>query len=260
MNIVLRINRKIRREIRSRLGPRRVCNICETSFRGGFLPLPAKYLDNLKRTGNRYTIKDAETLNYKEYTCPFCQSSDRDRLYAFFLERQLAGDRTYNVLDFAPAPGLGKYLRGRKNVKYRSADLFMEGVDDKVDLMDMHIYPDNSFDFFVCSHVLEHVDDDKKAMKELFRVLKPGGFGIAMVPIVLPLEEIDEDPTVTDPDERWRRFGQEDHVRSYSRKGFIERLTGSGFKVEQLTVKDFDVNSFILHGISVKSVLYIVKK
>jgi SAM-dependent methyltransferase len=260
MNILNRINRKVRRELRSRLGPRRECNACHTTFRGGFLPLSPMYLDNLKKAGNKYTIEDAETLNYKEYMCPHCQSSDRDRLYALYLDAKMAKDKVYHILDFAPAPALGKYLKQQKNVRYRSADLFMEGVDDKVDLMDMNIYADNTFDIFVCSHVLEHVDDDKKAMKELFRVLKPGGFGIAMVPIVLPLEKIDEDPTVVDPTERWRRFGQEDHVRAYSKQGFIDRLAEARFAVEQITVADFSKSQFLLHGISLNSVLYIVRK
>lgn len=260
MNIVTRLNRKIRREIRSLIGPRRECNICKQSFRGHFLPLPPKYLENLKRTGNKYTIEDAETLNYKEYTCPYCQSSDRDRLYSLYLNTHLNKDKVHNLLDFAPAPALRKHLKEQVNITYRSADLFMEGVDDKVDLMDMNIYPNNTFDLFICSHVLEHVADDKKAMKELYRILKPGGLGIAMVPIVLPLQFIDEDPTIVDADERWRRFGQEDHVRSYSRDGFIERLTQAGFTVEQLTVNDFSAKQFVFHGISIRSVLYIVRK
>jgi len=242
------------------IGPKRKCNVCNTDFRGKFDPLPEKYLDNLKRTGNKYTIEDAETLNYKEYGCPYCLCSDRDRLYCLFLDNNLNEGEKYYFLDFAPAPALGKNLKGRSNIRYRSADLFMPEVDDKVDLMDMNIYNNDTFDAFVCSHVLEHVTDDKKAMKELYRVLKPGGFGIAMVPIVLPLQFIDEDPGVVDPDERWKRFGQEDHVRAYSREGFIERLKAAGFIIEEHTVSDFRKEQFILHGISPRSVLYIVRK
>ena len=73
----------------------------------------------------------------------------------------------------------------------------MENVDDKVDITDMTIYPDNHFDFFICSHMLEHVFDDRKALRELYRILKWGGQGILVVPIVLSIDEIDEDPSVT---------------------------------------------------------------
>ena len=260
MNIINRINRKVRRELKSLMSPKRECNVCNTKFRGNFVPIHQMYQENLKRTGYKYNFDDAETLNYKEYSCPYCKCSDRDRLYWLFLNKQLHGNRKYTVLDFAPAPALTKNLKNRLNVKYRSADLFMEGVDDKVDIMDMNIYPDSSFDVFICSHVLEHVTDDRKAMRELNRVLKVGGFGIAVVPIILPLEFIDEDPSIIDPDERWSRFGQDDHVRSYSKQGYIDRLAEAGFLIEQLTAKEFGLKQFILHGISPKSVLYIVRK
>ena len=105
----------------------------------------------------------------------------------------------------------------------------MAGVDDKVDISNMWLYDNNQFDFFICSHVLEHVPDDHKALSELHRILKPGGTGILMVPIILGLEEIDEDPFETDESERWRRFGQHDHVRVYSKEGFLKRARDAGF-------------------------------
>ena len=214
----------------------------------------------MAESGYPYGFDDAETLNYKEYNCPNCKSLDRDRLYALFLEKELGKDKNYDLLDFAPAPGLRKRLKEYPNVRYRCADLFKEDVDDKVDIMNMNIYPDNSFDVFICSHILEHVEDDKKAMRELYRVLRPGGFGIAMVPIVLHLQTMDEDISITDPLERWRRFGQDDHVRLYSRSEFIKRLSATGFHVQQVSSKDFDANDLALYGISPTSVLYIVRK
>jgi SAM-dependent methyltransferase len=260
MNIIKRINNKIRREIKSAVGPKRFCNVCNTQFRGGFEPLSPKYEEQAKRTGYRYKFSDAETINYLEYSCPFCDSSDRDRLYALYLDRYLKAGVVYNTLDIAPAPALKNLLKMDSRIRYRSADLLMDDVDDKVDLMDMHVYKDEIFDIFICSHVLEHVRDDKKAMKELYRVLKPAGFGIMMVPIILSMEEIDEDINVADPDERSRRFGQEDHVRLYSKQGFMDRLNNVGFKIEEFTVTNFGIKSFLLRGISPKSVLYIVKK
>jgi ubiquinone/menaquinone biosynthesis C-methylase UbiE len=136
----------------------------------------------------------------------------------------------------------------------------MEGVDFVVDVTQMDEIPSNSYDMFICSHVLEHVDDDRKALSELFRILKPGGRGILMVPIVLKLEEIDEDPAITDEATRWRRFGQYDHVRLYSKAGFTQRIQDAGFTLHAHGVEYFGQDVFVECGISPKSVLYIGHK
>ena len=260
MNLAKRVVHKIKRELISVAGPKRNCNVCGTSFRGKFIPLSDMYFQKTREAGYPYTADDAETINYREYECPVCHCSDRDRLYALYLESHLEKNKKYKLLDIAPAQALREKLQKNSLIQYRSSDLFMEDVDDKIDLMDMNIYPDGSFNIFICSHVLEHVPDDIRAMRELYRVLSQDGFGIAMVPIVLPLKEIDEDIHVTDIKERWRRFGQGDHVRLYSKKGFVERLQKTGFKVTEITIKDFSLEDFILHGISPKSVIYIVAK
>ena len=124
----------------------------------------------------------------------------------------------------------------------------------------MHIYREHQFDFFICSHVLEHVKDDRSALRELYRILRQGGRGILMVPIDLSVERIDEDPNCSDPAERWRRFGQGDHVRKYSKQGFIDRIVEAGFELEQLGVQEFGIEQFVIHGIAPQSVLYIVRK
>jgi SAM-dependent methyltransferase len=149
---------------------------------------------------------------------------------------------------------------GGREFSYRTADLFMDAADDRVDITDMKVYPDASVDFFICSHVLEHVADDRKALGELRRILKPGGRGILVVPIVLTIDEIDEDPSVTDPAERWRRFGQGDHVRLYSKSGFLARVREAGFDVHQLGREHFGGETFERHGITEQSVLYVVEK
>jgi ubiquinone/menaquinone biosynthesis C-methylase UbiE len=115
----------------------------------------------------------------------------------------------------------------------------------------------NTFDGVICSHVLEHVPDDVEAMREIYRVLKPGGWAILMAPINLTRAEIDEDFTVEDIAERWRRFGQDDHLRVYSKKGYMGRVQESGFKLLELG-KDY-FGEFELHrcGITQKSILYL---
>jgi len=92
-------------------------------------------------------------------------------------------------------------------------------------------YPDNSFDAILCHHVLEHIPDYRKALEELFRVLKPGGWAIIQVPIEPDRKETYQDESVTSPSERERLFGQADHVRKYGRD-FILRLHHAGFPVQ----------------------------
>lgn len=239
------------------------CPVCNSRVYA-FEPLPAYFIENPKKYGWPFKDEDAETCNVHGYLCPSCQASDRDRLYALYLQdylKQLQPKELIKFVDFAPSVPLSRFIRKlRPEISYRTADLFAEGVDDKVDIMDMKIYGDNSVDCFICSHVLEHVIDDNKALKELYRILKPGGRGILMVPINLSLTEIDEDPTVIDEGERWKRFGQNDHVRLYSRNGFIERTRDSGFLVHQCNRDFFGPDVFARTGITDQSVLYVVEK
>jgi SAM-dependent methyltransferase len=243
------------------------CPVCNSRVRE-FQPLGEYYAENAKRYGFPFKIEEAETCNHLGYLCPSCQASDRDRLYALYLQDYLAGVKANNaisIVDFAPSAPLSDFIRkqiarSRKNISYRTTDAFAEGVDDKVDITALKVYRDNQFDFFICSHVLEHVLDDRKALRELYRILKSGGRGILMVPIILTIDEIDEDPTVVDEGERWRRFGQNDHVRLYSKKGFVERVKEAGFVIYQYDRDFFGKELFARNGISNQSVLYVVEK
>jgi glycosyltransferase involved in cell wall biosynthesis/SAM-dependent methyltransferase len=238
------------------------CPVCKEKIQA-FAPLNSYYEENWKKYGFLYNLEDFETLNSSNYFCPKCGASDRDRLYALYLTQILSQDPSripIKILDFAPANALKHFLLNYSIVDYKSADKFMEDVDFVVDIADMKIIDQEAFDFFICSHVLEHVADDYKALSELYRILKPGGSGILMVPINLRIEKIREDPSLTDIGERWRRFGQDDHIRLYSKKGFIDRVQGAGFTITQYGVDYFGEEVFSLHGISSKSILYLVKK
>ncbi|MEW6107736.1 MAG: methyltransferase domain-containing protein [Nitrospirota bacterium] len=136
----------------------------------------------------------------------------------------------------------------------------MGNVDDQIDIMDMKIYRDNSVDMFLCSHVLEHVGDDKKAIRELHRILKSDGCGIIMVPILLSLKDIYENPNITSEGDRWKHFGQKDHVRIYSKVGFVARLEESGFEVDQLGINYWGKDVYDKSGLTPQSVLYVVYK
>ena len=165
------------------------CNICGKVSKFSSLE---DWLDRtLVEKGFPYPLSAFETLNYKRYGCSYCQASDRDRLYRLYFDKFLT-KRKLKLIDFAPSTGLQEYLKSRKNILYRSADLYMQDVDDKVDITDMKKYKNGQFDFFICSHILEHVDD-KKTLNELYRILRKGGKGILMTPIIDDDSVFDED-------------------------------------------------------------------
>lgn len=258
--IARRVRNKLNKLYPDYIGDKHKCPLCNTHL-ANFLPLPSHYFKELYDNECLQSIFHVETFNITNYLCPSCHCSDRDRLYALYLRDALANEtQKMRLVDFAPAMQLQNFLRQIPNLEYRSADLFMPDVDDRVDITDMKIYRDNSFDMFICSHVLEHIEDDKRAMRELFRILRPGGWGIAMVPISLALKENYENAAAQSEAERWKHFGQNDHVRMYSKTGFINNLTEAGFKVEQFGVEHFGHEAFELHGIHPRSVLYIAKK
>jgi SAM-dependent methyltransferase len=239
------------------------CPVCEDRV-PGFSPLPDFYFQELEEHGFDLTVSAGETCNFKAYQCPHCGATDRDRLYALYLADRLPStavqQAAFCLLDIAPAAPLSRHVRRKYQIRYRTADIFQKHVDDRVDITRMDCYADAAFDAFICSHVLEHVNDDRKAMAELWRVLKPGGWGIAMVPILLTLHEIREDPTKTTSAERWKYFGQGDHVRLYSRDGFTRRLREAGFVVRQLGQDYFTAANMNRCGLSTSSVLYVVEK
>jgi SAM-dependent methyltransferase len=234
-----------------------VCNARNVQM----LQLPLYYFRQLDKHDYVHSLFRTETLNIEHYSCEHCGAADRERLYALYFSRVLAG-RTADLtlLDIAPAPALLQFLRADRRLRVRTADLHMKHVDDTVDVTDMGQYHEGQFDIFICSHVLEHVDDDVAAMRELHRVLKPGGWGIAMVPISLALTDIYEDPAITDEASRWKYFGQDDHVRIYSKQGFVERLCSVGFTVDQLDCSFFGPDVFKRCAIHPRSVLYIARK
>lgn len=237
------------------------CTVCQQPVQQF---IPYNDFDQLMKHMSRVSIFTLETFNFPQYWCPQCNANDRDRLYALYyrgLFASLDKSKKYTFIDFAPeTESLAGFIKSQPFLSYRSADLFMPNVDDTVDLQDMHIYKDESVDFFLCSHILEHVPDDRKAMRELYRILKPGGMGIAMVPIDLSKEEVYEDASITDEASRWVHFGQNDHVRVYSKQGFISRLQEAGFKVEQKGVEHFGEKVFLQAGIHPRSILNVVSK
>lgn len=163
--------------------------------------------------------------------CPGCDSRERQRLlYLYLRDRTNLFSAKLRVLHVAPEDCLQPTISRLRNVDYVSADMSSSAAMVRMDITDIQ-FPDDSFDVILCSHVLEHVGDDLKAMRELRRILKPGGWAILQVPVDPARPRTFEDPGITDPAERERLFGQWDHVRMYG-LDYPQRLADAGFEVE----------------------------
>lgn len=234
-----------------------VCNNQGISFSS----LPDFYRENAEKYGYKY-FGCGEMTALETYSCPLCGSSDRERLYALWLDQEIkkgmVGKRA-SLIHFAPEHALSQKIKSLGYFGYQTADAMMEGVDHVINLMNLP-FDDNSFDFFICSHVLEHVEDDDLALSELYRITKKGGRGILMVPIIVGLEKTIEDPLVETEEERWRFFGQNDHVRLYAHNDYVKKIKKHDFMLEELGIKHFGKHIFRRLGLKNTSVLYIVKK
>lgn len=182
-------------------------------------------------------IKNFLTLHrsYHLY-CPVCRSLQRYRLVWLFFNSRFArlGETRESMLHIAPEPALAWRFRQVSGLEYLSADLYNSKAMVRMDVSDIQ-YPEASFDIIYCSHVLEHVPDDRRALREFYRVLRPGGYAVLIVPILS--SETFEDASITTPEERQRVYGQHDHLRSYG-PDFKERVEQAGFKVLRLEVGD----------------------
>lgn len=227
-----------------------------------YLPLSKYFTEMAER--HQYPYHCSETLNEEEYSCPVCQSSDRDRFIISFLDRLnlsfASRKEKLKVLQFAPAAPIENWLKERcPNIEYHSTDLYMKSVTFHADIQNMDTIADDYYDIVICSHVLEHVRDDRAAMKEIYRILKPTGICLFLVPVPLDAPAIDEEWGLSES-ENWRRFGQNDHCRVYSKQGLVDRLTESGFQVHSAN-KDYLGEAFFhTVGLTDTSTLYVLSK
>ncbi|MBL6662205.1 MAG: class I SAM-dependent methyltransferase [Flavobacteriaceae bacterium] len=177
--------------------------------------------------------------------CPGTLSLERHRLLWLYLERETSFlTDSIKVLHVAPEQVFYQKFRSFSHWDYTTTDLYSPLADVKADLRKLP-FEDHAYDLILCNHVLEHIPDHLQALSELYRVLKKGGTLIAQVPLDLNREKTFEDPTITDPQERSRIFGQYDHVRIYG-KDYSDFLNQTGFSsqcipyTEQLTKKEID--------------------
>jgi SAM-dependent methyltransferase len=188
------------------------CPVCEKTFRT-FLPFGVKERENA--------------------LCPNCLSLERHRLQWLYLKNETDFfSAPYKVLHVAPEQCFLKRFKALENLDYTTADLESPLADLHFDLHDIPL-EDNLYDFFICNHVLEHVEDDKKVLHEVLRILKPEGKALMQVPLDYERETTYEDTTITKPSDREKHFGQKDHLRVYG-LDYPDRLRKQGFDVEEI--------------------------
>ena len=166
---------------------------------------------------------------------PSTLSLERHRLMWLFLKDEtkfFKSKEKLKVLHIAPEQCFLDIFRNQDNLEYITSDLESPIADVKADICDLP-FKDNEFDVVFCNHVLEHIPDDTKAMQELFRVLKNGGFGIFQIPQDLSRATTFEDDSITDKKQRAEIFGQYDHVRVYGRD-YFNKLREIGFRVDEV--------------------------
>ncbi|HPM30075.1 MAG TPA: methyltransferase domain-containing protein [Chryseolinea sp.] len=164
--------------------------------------------------------------------CPSCGSLTRHRHVWLFLEEYLKAKQAVRILHFSPEKPIADRLVKREGVEYKTSQYDRNvSADYYLDIQAIDL-PDNQFDIIICSHVSEHIPDDRKAMREVYRILKPGGIAIVLVPL-WPSEKhaTYENPAITDERDRIMHFGQYDHLRIYG-LDVVDRLKEAGFKIE----------------------------
>ena len=237
------------------------CPMCFQEHEG-YAPLWKELENTLATHGFDPIPFDFEFYNRKSLSCPKCGGLDRERICAEYLLRRLGAgfsSSTFRFLEFAPNPAFSSFFRKNFAVQHKTADLLRPDVDYTLDMTNMPEIASESIDAWISLHMLEHIPDDITALRELWRILKPGGFGMILVPLSLALEKTDEDFTAS-VKERWRRFGQNDHIRTYAKKDFMMRVRSVGFILHEFGKEWFGEETFKKAGLPGKAVLYVVEK
>ena len=209
----------------------------------------SKYTDPIDGSSFRGFLPYGYHNVRKNALSPSTYSLERHRLLWLFLKTDtnfFSAEK--KVLHFAPEQAFYKRFRDMENLDYTTTDLKSPMADVKADICQLP-FESNDFDVILCNHVLEHVPDDQRALKELFRVMKPGGMGIFQIPLDINRKNTFEDKSITDPKKRAKIFGQYDHVRIYG-MDYFERLESCGFKVEKVdftkTLSDAQITKYCL--------------
>jgi SAM-dependent methyltransferase len=202
-----------------------------------------RFIDPIDGKSYRTFLPYGYEVKRENVLAPGTLSLERHRLLWLYLkEKTHFFSSPLKVLHVAPEQAFYKRFKKLKNLDYTTTDLFSPLADIKADITDLP-FDNNTFDVILCNHVLEHIPNDAKAMSELYRVMKKGGWGIFQIPQDLNRDITYEDFSITDPKERAVHFGQYDHVRIYG-KDYFKRLTKVGFTVEPIDMSDVISNDF----------------
>lgn len=207
------------------------------------------FVDPIDGRGFRRFLSYGYEKKRQNVLSPSTLSLERHRLLWLYLKYETNFfNAPLKVLHFAPEQCFLKRFRQLSHLDYTTTDLNSPIADIKADICDLP-FADDQYDVILCNHVLEHIPDDTKAMHELFRIMKPGGWGIFQIPQDLNREKTFEDNTITNKEERAKIFGQYDHVRVYG-KDFFDKLGSVGFDVEAVDYtsefSDAEINKFRL--------------
>lgn len=213
----------------ARVFNRKICCVCGRTVYG-FLPYRFNFYNGrLAYFGGL----DLVGSDLKNFSCPFCASHDRERHLLLYMResgvmRKIRGAR---VLHMAPEKNLSRIIRNENPALYVQGDMFPPSPDvEKIDLRKIP-YSDGSFDVLIANHVMEHVNDDRSALREIFRVLAPAGVAILQTPYSSKLEKTFEDPGIDGDELRLAFYGQEDHVRLYG-KDIFSRFSSEGLRCD----------------------------
>jgi SAM-dependent methyltransferase len=196
--------------------------------------------------------------------CPVCSSLERHRQIWLFLNNEIKLEKRIKLVHVAPEPLFYKYFKANSFIEYYPIDLNPVKNNYPKDTIEMDItdlkFENDSIDAILCSHVLEHVPEDAKAIKEFYRVMKPGAWAILQVPLNYNLEKTYEDFSITDPKLREKHFGQDDHVRLYGRDYGI-KLKDAGFKLNQIDYRNKIGDKLTqYYGLGLKDDIFFVNK
>lgn len=205
---------------------------------------------DLTISNQHFKAENFETFNLNSYFCPICMIPDKGRFMISFLESIDLKSRNLSILHISPEIGIQKRLNKLfVNHDYKISDF----GDESTLCIDITKVIDSKFDIIICSHVLEHVEEDQLALKNLYDALNPKGIILFLVPIHKEIEATFQDKRINSPRERKAAYGLEDHVRQYGYKDF-QKLISSYF---DLIIYEVDTLDYLKLGLAKDSKLYI---
>jgi SAM-dependent methyltransferase len=228
------LNKKYRWQYKKYAGSGFTCNVCAAVY--------SQFVPDYPAMENKAALDTNRVIaGYgKNILCPNCLSTARERLVIALLTDKFSVQGK-KILHLSPEKNIYEFLRSRASVI--TADLlpgFYKTIDGLVLKEDAtkFSFSDKLFDIIIGNHILEHIPDDRKAMKEIYRVLKPGGRAVLQVPYSESIDNSIETPGIDDPSLQSKLYGQEDHVRIYNLNDYVLRLQQAGFFVEVISYKD----------------------